>query len=155
MLSGIFINGGDRSYVDNNNCNNNMNFGIHISGLAKSYIIERSVCNANGGTLTNSYYGRGIELSSKVGQDAVSGHTIRYNTCRFNYNYGGPLDNGSEGVGIGVDDGTSKCLVYGKLVSTMKATESRFTAAATGHDGPTRAVTRSLRTNWIQTAAFP
>lgn len=117
MLTGIFINGGDRSYVGNNNCSNNMNFGIHISGLAKSYIIERNVCNSNGGTLTPTYYGRGIELSSAVGQDAVSGHTIRYNTCRFNYNYGGPLDNGSEGVGIGVDDGTCKCSVYGNIIS--------------------------------------
>ncbi|KFC71950.1 nitrous oxide reductase family maturation protein NosD [Massilia sp. LC238] len=117
MLTGIFINGGDRSYVGNNNCSNNMNFGIHISGLAKAYIIERNVCNANGGILTGTYYGRGIELSSKVGQGAVSGHTIRYNTCRFNYNYGGPLDNGSEGVGIGVDDGASKCSIYGNVVS--------------------------------------
>jgi hypothetical protein len=117
MLTGIFINGGDRSYVGNNNCSNNMNFGIHISGIAKSYVIERNVCNANGGTLTSTYYGRGIELSSAVGQDAVSGHTIRYNTCRYNYNYGGPLDNGSEGIGIGVDDGTSKCAIYGNVVS--------------------------------------
>ena len=117
MLSGIFITSGDRSYVGNNNCSNNMNFGIHISGLAKSYIIERNTCNANGGTLTSTYYGRGIELSSAAGQGAVSGHTIRYNTCRFNLNYGGPLDNGSEGVGIGVDDGTCKCSVYGNIVS--------------------------------------
>lgn len=117
MLTGIFINGGDRSYVGNNNCSNNMNFGIHISGLAKAYTIERNVCNANGGTLSSTYYGRGIELSSKVGPDAVSGHTIRYNTCRFNYNYGGPLDNGSEGVGIGVDDGASKCAIYGNILS--------------------------------------
>ncbi|MCC2972576.1 right-handed parallel beta-helix repeat-containing protein [Massilia sp. IC2-476] len=117
MLTGIFINGGERSYVGNNNCSNNMNFGIHISGTARSYIIERNLCNANGGSLTSTYYGRGIELSSKVGQGAVSGHTIRYNTCMFNYNYGGPLDNGSEGVGIGVDDGANQCLVYGNLVS--------------------------------------
>ncbi|MBQ5946796.1 right-handed parallel beta-helix repeat-containing protein [Massilia sp. ST3] len=117
MLTGIFINGGDRSYVGNNNCSKNMNFGIHISGLAKSYIIERNTCNYNGGTLTTTYYGRGIELSSADGQGAVSGHTIRYNTCRFNFNYGGPLDNGSEGIGIGVDDGTSKCSVYGNIIS--------------------------------------
>jgi parallel beta-helix repeat protein len=117
MLAGIFINGGDRSYVGNNNCSNNMNFGIHISGLAKSYIIEKNTCNANGGSLSDTYYGRGIELSSAAGPDAVSGHTIRYNTCRFNYNYGGPLDNGSEGVGIGLDDGVSKCSVYGNTLS--------------------------------------
>jgi hypothetical protein len=94
-----------------------MNFGIHISGLARSYIIERNICNANGGTLTPTYYGRGIELSSAAGAGAVSGHTIRYNTCKSNYNYGGPLDNGSEGVGIGLDDGVSKCAVYGNIIA--------------------------------------
>jgi parallel beta-helix repeat protein len=117
MLAGIFINSGDRSYVGNNNCSNNMNFGIHISGVARSYIIEKNTCNANGGTLSTTCYGRGIELSSAAGLNAVSGHTIRYNTCRFNYNYGGPLDNGSEGVGIGMDDGASKCTVYSNILS--------------------------------------
>jgi parallel beta-helix repeat protein len=117
MLVGIAINSGDGSYVGNNNCSNNMNFGIHISGLARNYTIERNICNANGGTLSPTYYGRGIELSSAAGAGAVSGHTIRYNTCRFNYNYGGPLDNGSEGVGIGLDDGVSKCSVYGNTIS--------------------------------------
>jgi len=117
MLVGIFINSGDRNYVGNNNCSNNMNFGIHISGAARSYIIEGNICNANGGNFAPSWYGRGIELSSAAGAGAVSGHTIRYNTCRLNRNYGGPLDNGSEGVGIGVDDGTSKCTIYGNVVS--------------------------------------
>lgn len=117
MLTGIFINTGDRSYVGKNNCSNNMNFGIHITGTAKSYIIENNVCNANGGTMTTTCYGRGIELSSAAGPGAVSGHTIRNNTCRFNYNYGGPLDNGSEGVGIGIDDGANNCSIYGNLVS--------------------------------------
>lgn len=117
MLTGIYINGGDLSYVGNNNCSNNMNFGIHVSGVARSCTIEHNVCNANGGPMTSTCYGRGIELSSKAGQGAVSGHTIRYNTCRFNRNYGGPLDNGSEGVGIGLDDGASKCSIYGNVVS--------------------------------------
>ncbi|MGJ7914714.1 right-handed parallel beta-helix repeat-containing protein [Massilia sp. LXY-6] len=117
MLAGISINSGDRSYVGNNNCSNNMNFGIHISGLARSYTIENNVCNTNGGNFAPNWYGRGIELSSEAGPDAVSGHTIRNNTCKFNRNYGGPLDNGSEGVGIGLDDGVSKCSVYGNIVS--------------------------------------
>jgi parallel beta-helix repeat protein len=47
----------------------------------------------------------------------VTGHTIRRNTCRFNFNYGGPLDNGSEGVGIGLDDGTNKCSLYSNIIS--------------------------------------
>ncbi|TQK05112.1 right-handed parallel beta-helix repeat-containing protein [Herbaspirillum sp. SJZ107] len=117
MLTGIFINNGDSNYVGYNNCSNNMNFGIHINGVARAFLIEGNTCNANGGTLSPNYYGRGIELSSVAGQDAVSGHTIRLNVCRFNINYGGPLDNGTEGVGIGLDDGTSKCTVYGNLLS--------------------------------------
>jgi parallel beta-helix repeat protein len=117
MLTGIFINGGDRSYVGNNTCNNNMNFGIHIGGFAKAYIIENNTCNTNGGDFGPNWYGRGIELTSSAGPDAVSEHTIRNNTCRFNRNYGGPLDNGSEGVGIGVDNGSSKCSVYGNTLS--------------------------------------
>jgi parallel beta-helix repeat protein len=117
MLVGIFINGGNRNHVGNNNCSGNMNFGIHISGLAKSFLIERNTCNYNGGTVSPTCYGRGIELSSATGPGAVSGHTIQRNTCRFNYNYGGPLDNGSEGVGIGLDDGTANCLVAGNTIS--------------------------------------
>jgi parallel beta-helix repeat protein len=117
MLAGIFINSGDRSYLGNNNCSNNMNFGIHIGGTARSYIIEGNVCNTNGGDFAPSWYGRGIELTSAAGAGAVSGHTIRNNTCRFNRNYGGPLDNGSEGVGIGLDNGASTCSVYGNIVS--------------------------------------
>jgi parallel beta-helix repeat protein len=117
MLTGIFLNSGSRNYLGNNNCSTNMNFGIHVTGVAKSFLIENNTCNYNGGTLSPTYYGRGIELSSAAGQDAVSGHTIRYNTCRFNYNYGGPLDNGSEGVGIGLDDGASKCMIYGNVIS--------------------------------------
>jgi parallel beta-helix repeat protein len=117
MLSGIFMNSGDGNYVGSNNCSRNMNFGIHITGVAKSFLIENNICNYNGGTMSPTYYGRGIELSSAAGPNAVSGHTLRYNTCRFNYNYGGPLDNGSEGVGIGLDDGVTRCTVYSNTIS--------------------------------------
>jgi parallel beta-helix repeat protein len=117
MLTGIFVNSGDRNYLGSNNCSDNMNFGIHIVGVAHSFVIESNTCNANGGTLSPTFYGRGIELSSAAGPDAVSGHTIRFNTCRFNVNYGGPLDNGSEGVGIGLDNGARSCAVYGNIIS--------------------------------------
>jgi parallel beta-helix repeat protein len=117
MLSGIFMNSGERNYVGSNNCSRNMNFGIHVTGVARSFLIENNVCNYNGGTMSPTYYGRGIELSSAAGPNAVTGHTLRYNTCRFNYNYGGPLDNGSEGVGIGLDDGVTRCTVYGNTIS--------------------------------------
>jgi len=117
MLSGIFINSGTANYVGNNNCSGNLNFGIHINGIAQSFLIEGNTCNYNGGPMSPNFYGRGIELSSLTGQGAVSGHTIRRNICRFNYNYGGPLDNGTEGVGIGLDNGTSRCSVYGNFIA--------------------------------------
>lgn len=117
MLSGIFINGGTANYVGNNDCSRNLNFGIHIAGVAQSFLIESNTCNYNGGPMSPNFYGRGIELSSLAGQGAVSGHTIRRNICRFNYNYGGTLDNGLEGVGIGLDNGTSNCSVYGNFIA--------------------------------------
>src|SRR5205085_11093154 len=117
MLAGISLGNGDGIYVGNNTCSNNTNFGIHITGVAKAFLIENNTCNSNGGPLSPNYYGRGIELSSAAGPEAVTGHTIRHNTCRFNFNYGGPQDNGSEGVGIGLDDGTNKCTVYANILS--------------------------------------
>jgi len=111
MLSGIRISSGDRNRVTNNNCSTNMNFGIHVTGFATSFLIEANTCNYNGGTASPTFWGRGIQMSGAAGPGAVSGHTIRRNTCMFNYNYGGPLDNGSEGVGIGLDEGVLRCAV--------------------------------------------
>jgi hypothetical protein len=48
----------DPPQLRGNNCSANMNFGMHITGVAKSFIIESKVCNGNGGTLNPSYYGR-------------------------------------------------------------------------------------------------
>jgi hypothetical protein len=60
----------------------------------------------------NTVYHRGGGSPASHGIRTVSGHTIRRNICRYNYNYGGPVDNGSEGVGIGLDDGVIRCAVY-------------------------------------------
>lgn len=114
MLTGIFVSSGEHNHVSDNHCSANMDFGIHITGFAKSFLIEGNICNNNGGTLSSNFYGRGIELSSAAIRGAVAGHIIQGNTCKFNHNYGGPDDNGSEGVGIGLDDGTTKCSVYGE-----------------------------------------
>lgn len=111
MLSGIRLSSGSRNRISNNNCSNNMNFGIHVTGFATGFLIEGNACNRNGGTASPTYWGRGIELSGAAGPGAVADHTIRRNTCMFNYNYGGPLDNGSEGVGIGLDDGVLRCAI--------------------------------------------
>ena len=111
MLSGMFIGSGERHRVINNDCSANMHFGIHVTGFARAFLIEGNTCNRNGGPESPNFWGRGIELSSAAGPNACADHTIRFNTCRFNLNYGGPLDNGTEGVGIGLDDGVVRCTV--------------------------------------------
>jgi parallel beta-helix repeat protein len=131
MVSGIFISSGDRNRVTGNNCSTNMNFGIHVSGFANSFLIEGNTCNHNGGVGPN-YWGRGIELSAAAGPNAVSGHTIRRNTCSFNYNYGGPLDNGSEGVGIGLDDGVVRCAVYWNHIANNEGNGIQLYGGAAG-----------------------
>lgn len=118
-LEGIFVtNGAATVYnITNNICRTNAHFGIHLSTNAVGCILDGNDCSFNGTSTYNGTtllaYGRGIECSGAAGQDKCSGHTIRFNTCNNNYNYGGPLDNGSEGVGIGLDDSTTDCLVYG------------------------------------------
>lgn len=126
MLEGISFHGGGIPMgcaITGNNCSHNRHYGIHVSSFATGCMIEYNACSHNG-TQTNNEdthgplraYGRGIELSSAGGQDMCKGHTIRFNTCEFNKNYGGPHDNASEGVGIGLDDGTCGCTVYGNVL---------------------------------------
>ena len=60
-------------------------------------------------------YGRGIELfggSTKPGGPGI----VCYNECSYNYNYGGVVNNGTEGVGIGFDDYHRDIRVYGNLL---------------------------------------
>lgn len=59
------------TYVGNNDCSGNMNFGIHVTGVAKSVLIEGNTCSYNGGTASPNYYGRGIELSSAATRTAI------------------------------------------------------------------------------------
>lgn len=103
--------------IGSNTLTNNYHFGLHLSTDAINCTIERNVCSYNGTSINNGVtlfaYGRGIELSGAAGQSRCTGHTIRFNTCEYNYNYGGPNDNGSEGCGIGLDDATNNCTVYG------------------------------------------
>lgn len=117
MLSGIFLVGGGNPisvWIEGNNCSYNMNFGIQLTTDTKGCLIEYNNCSHNGtSNISANCYGRGIELSSGAGQGRCSYHIVRFNECNNNVNYGGPGDNGSEGVGIGLDDGTLGCLVYG------------------------------------------
>jgi hypothetical protein len=80
-------------------------------------IIQYNTCSSTAPRSTTApalfAYGRGIELSSAAGQSSCASHIVRFNVCKSNLNYGGVNDNGSEGVGIGLDDGCVNCLVYG------------------------------------------
>lgn len=118
-LTGIFMSGGGTATsatIAWNTCQYNRHFGIHLTTDTNGCLIERNVCSNNGTSTNNAAslfaYGRGIELSSAAGQSKCASHVVRYNTCDNNYNWGGPGDNGSEGVGIGLDDGTVNCTVY-------------------------------------------
>ena len=122
MLEGIWFFGSLDNQVagliEYNSLTYNRHFGIHLTTDAVGCFIQYNVCSFNG---TSTYdatgalkaYGRGIECSSAAGQSRCSGHLIRFNVCNGNLNYGGSLDNGSEGIGIGLDDSTTNCIVYG------------------------------------------
>lgn len=120
MLSGIFAIGStgykQRFHAHHNILQYNLNFGLHLSTQTTDCLLEYNDCSFNG---TNNYsanaYGRGIELTSAAGQDSCTNHTVRFNVCNGNFNYGGAADNGSEGVGIGLDDGVNNCAVYGNI----------------------------------------
>lgn len=116
MLSGIFCNGTYGVKIINNKCNKNGNFGIHITTNTKYFTIANNQCRRNGSLVGMSYYGRGIELSGAAILNSCFGHTICFNDCSYSVNGGGVSDNGTEGVGIGLDDGTNGCFVYGNLL---------------------------------------
>lgn len=117
VLSGVYVNGvnaiitGGR--IEDNDFSYCYNFGIHLPGATRNFKIRRNVCWHCGTDAGASYYGRGIEISSAAGQGQNGGHVIAFNSCCYARNWGGPADNASEGVGIGLDDGTDSCEVYG------------------------------------------
>lgn len=96
--------------VHNNICNQNREFGIHVT-IAGQIVVEHNTCNENGFNGGN-FWGRGIELSGSTDPERVVGVIVRYNTCNKNKNY---IANDTEGVGIGLDDASRECVVYGNI----------------------------------------
>jgi hypothetical protein len=118
MLNGISLVDG-RIWAHHNTLQSNLNFGLHLSADSYDCLLEYNDCSFNGTNISNATmfaYGRGIEMSSAAGQSRCARHTVRFNVCNGNLNYGGKDDNGSEGVGIGLDDGTSMCVLYGNVL---------------------------------------
>lgn len=119
FLEGIWALGGGTATaltISNNTTTWNRHFGIHLTTDAISCTVQTNTCSYNGinindGTLAG--YGRGIEMSSAAGQARCANHIVKFNTCNNNFDYGGPADNGSEGVGIGLDDSVYGIKVYG------------------------------------------
>lgn len=102
-------------YVSGNNCSNNGQFGINLSRGA-GWVITGNICNQNGAN-RGSYYGRGIEIYSNNASYPAGPGVISYNICNENYNYGGTLNNGTEGCGIGLDDNHSNVICIGNVCS--------------------------------------
>lgn len=123
MLTGVFFTGNGVAtsiHIHHNALNDNLNFGVHFGSDTDSCLVEYNECSRNGTNIENAImhaYGRGIEFSSAAGQGKCQNHVVRYNVLSGNKNYGGPLDNGSEGVGLGFDDGVRGCIAYGNIIT--------------------------------------
>lgn len=94
-----------------NTCDRNGDFGIQVSRGA-GFRIRGNKCRYNGAD-RGSRYGRGIEIYSSNGGFPAGPGVVQGNDCSYNYNFGGTLNNGTEGVGIGLDDNHRSVLVIG------------------------------------------
>jgi hypothetical protein len=121
-FAGIFANGGGGIVTGIQILDNDVQyaymFGIHLPGGTRNCKIGRNLVSYAGSNRADaSYYGRGIEISSSGGQGQNGGHEVFKNVADNCYNWGSPSDNGSEGVGIGLDDGTDTCYVWGNHIA--------------------------------------
>lgn len=121
MLAGIFMTGGGMkwgAWIHHNVLCDNWNFGLHCVTDIDGCLVEYNDCSRNGTDQENAVmhaYGRGIEFSGAAGQYRCGNSVFRFNVMNDNINYGGPQDNGSEGCGLGYDDGTWGCVAYGNV----------------------------------------
>ncbi|MFK3738020.1 right-handed parallel beta-helix repeat-containing protein [Massilia sp. TN1-12] len=129
LVDGVFLYTSSSVWVHHNKFDDQGSFGIHVTGNAahpsSSCLIEWNKCRRAGRNLA-PFYGRGIELSGGSALNACSNHVVRFNDCSYAKNWGGPLDNITEGVGIGLDDATSDCQVYGNLIRGTEGNAIQF-----------------------------
>lgn len=103
--------------IQNNDTSNN-EFGILLSGAFGNWSIEYNRV-FNSGSLNGvapvspQRWGRGIELFGAVAGMAVSDGTVRFNYVTGSYNWPGVAVEGTEGIGIGLDDNTINVDAYG------------------------------------------
>ena len=129
LVDGVFLYTSSGVWAHHNVFDNQGSFGVHVTGNAahpsSGCLIEWNKCRWAGRNLA-PYYGRGIELSGGSALDACAGHVVRFNDCSYAKNWGGPLDNITEGVGIGLDDATAGCQVYGNLIRGTEGNAIQF-----------------------------
>jgi len=134
LVDGVFLYTSSSVWVHHNRVDNNGSFGVHVTGNAahpsSGCLIEFNKCRWAGRNLA-PFYGRGIELSAGSKLNACTGHVVRFNDVSYAKNWGGPLDNITEGVGIGLDDATSGCQVYGNLIRGTEGNAIQFYGGTT------------------------
>lgn len=115
LVDGLFLSSVRNAWVHDLQVSRNNSFGIHGTGTPANplsgCVFEWFTANENGRNVS-PWYGRGIELSGGGAQHACTSNVIRFFEASRNRNWGGPGDNGTEGVGVGLDDATSFTLVY-------------------------------------------
>jgi hypothetical protein len=129
LVDGVFLASVNGAWVHHNTLDHCGSFGLHITGNStlpsSGCLIEWNMCRWAGRNLS-PFYGRGIELSGAGQLDACTGHVVRFNDASYAKNWGGPVDNATEGVGIGLDDATSCCQVYGNLIRGTEGNGIQF-----------------------------
>jgi hypothetical protein len=134
LVDGVFLYTSSNVWAHHNKLDYNGSFGVHVTGNAahpsSGCLIEWNKCRWAGRNLA-PFYGRGIELSAGSKLNACVGQVVRFNDCSYAKNWGGPLDNITEGVGIGLDDATSGCQVYGNLIRGTEGNAIQFYGGTT------------------------
>lgn len=115
VLTGIYVNGGGKMItgveitdddIESPNFDDCYHFGVHLTTHTRDFIIRGIRAWRPGSDMGPSWYGRGFEASGQAGDKLCGGHWVDQCSFCFAKNYGGPSDNGSEGVGASADDGT-------------------------------------------------
>lgn len=133
LVDGVFLASVCGAWVHHNTLDHCGSFGLHVTGNvslpSSGCLMEWNKCRWAGRN-QSPFYGRGIELSGAGQLDACTGHVVRFNDASYAKNWGGPADNATEGVGIGLDDATSCCQVYGNLIRQTEGNGIQFYGGA-------------------------
>lgn len=116
--------------VIENNFSDGAQFGVHLSGRIRGTATSPIIVQYNrlwrNGSIDGgqtpadpAMYGRSIEIFAAGGTaeaDMPAYITVRWNDLSYAYNFGGPIQNATEGVGLGFDDNTRFLTGYGNVI---------------------------------------